>query len=551
MLTFKSIKTILFSASILLGTSILVAQNLESKIDALVSKQFSSNDSGISILVAKDGTAIYQKAFGLSNITEEKPMTTKHVFEIGSITKQFTAIGILMLEEQGKLKVTDTITKYIPDYPMGTQAITIHHLLNHTSGIKSYTSMPGLLNFAKKDVTPTKLINYFKNHPMDFLPGEKYKYNNSGYILLGHIIEVVTNQSYEDFIEKNIFETLGMQSSYYGHKSENILNRTKGYSQKNGAYEDAELISMTIPYAAGSLMSTSSDLLKWNNALINNTLISKASYDKATNGSYLNNGEHIQYGYGLQKGNVNGSISIEHGGAIFGFKSMGIYLPEEKVYVIALSNCDCQSPTLLTRKIAAVAIDKPFPEIEDAIVLNKEQLQKWTGAYQFDEKDIRHVSVENDNLFIQKEGKQKKRLYSLSENTFFFEAGFPKCKFSIKENNKKSLKIINGKNTKIAEEIEKAPPVEKKEIEVTAEILKQYVGVYELAPTFSITVTLEDNKLYGQATNQPKFRLFAKNETTFFLKVVEASIGFNFDENKAVESLTLHQNGTHIGKKIK
>ncbi len=551
MLTFKSIKTILFSAFILLGTSILVAQNLESKIDALVSKQFSSNDSGISILVAKDGTAIYQKAFGLSNITEEKPMTTKHVFEIGSITKQFTAIGILMLEEQGKLKVTDTITKYIPDYPMGTQVITIHHLLNHTSGIKSYTSMPGLLNFAKKDVTPTELINYFKNHPMDFLPGEEYKYNNSGYILLGHIIEVVTNQSYEDFIEKNIFEPLGMRSSYYGHKSEKILNRAKGYSQKNGEYKDAELISMTIPYAAGSLMSTSSDLLKWNNALINNTLISKASYDKATNGSYLNNGEHIQYGYGLQEGNVNGSISIEHGGAIFGFKSMGIYLPEEKVYVIALSNCDCQSPTLLTRKIAAVAINKPFSEIEDAIVLNKEQLQKWVGAYQFDEKDIRHVSVENDTLFIQKEGKQKKRLYPLSEDTFFFEAGFPKCKFSIKENSKKSLKIINGKNTKIAEEIEKAPPVEKKEIEVAAEILKQYVGVYELAPTFSITVTLEDNKLYGQATNQPKFRLFAKNETTFFLKVVEASIGFNFDENKAIESLTLHQNGTHIGKKIK
>ncbi|TYA74276.1 serine hydrolase [Seonamhaeicola marinus] len=544
-------KNLVLSLVSILFTGLLFSQSLESKIDALISKQFKSNTTGLSVLVAKDGQPIYQKAFGLANVEEDKPMTTNHVFEIGSITKQFTAVAILMLEERGKLKVTDTITKYIPDYPMGSQPITIHHLLNHTSGIKSYTSIPTLRHIIKNETSTTDLIDFFKNQPTDFLPGEKYKYNNSGYILLGYIIEVVSKQSYEDFIEKEIFEKLNMTSSYYGHRSENITLRAKAYKQRNGEYQDADFIHMSIPYAAGALMSTTSDMLIWNEALINNKLISKSSYDKATNGSYLNDGKHIGYGYGLQKKTLNGSPSIEHGGSIPGYKSMGVYLPEENVYAIALSNCGCKSPTLLTRKIAAIAIDKPFLEVEDAISLNNEQLQKWTGAYEFDKKVVRHVIAEGNKIFIQKEGKGKMRIFPLTENTFFYKAGFPKCEFSTNEKGEKTINIINEGKNNIGTEIDKAPPTEKKEVTVDTAILKQYVGVYQLAPNFTITITLEDAKLFAQATNQSKFRLFAKNKNTFFLKVVEANVVFNSNENNEVESLTLNQNGAHLGKKIK
>ena len=156
------------------------AQNLEQQVDAYLQSVYVADEPGVSFLIAKDGKPIYQKAFGMANMELNVPMTTDHVFEIGSITKQFTAVAILMLEEQGKLKVEDDITKYIPDYPTLGKKITIHHLLNHTSGIKSYTSMSSFLEKARTDLTPKELMDVFKNEPMDFEPGEKFLYNNSG-----------------------------------------------------------------------------------------------------------------------------------------------------------------------------------------------------------------------------------------------------------------------------------------------------------------------------------------------------------------------------------
>ena len=225
-------------------------------------------------------------------------------------------------------------TKFIPDYPTHGKTITIHQLLNHTSGIKSYTSMGNLTGMARIDRTPEEIIDYFKNEPMDFDPGEKFLYNNSGYILLGHIIEVLTNDTYENFVEKNIFERLGMTNSRYGSKKELIKNRAFGYKQDTEGYANADYISMSIPYAAGSLMSTVDDMLKWQVALTNNTLIKKSSLEKGINGSTLNSGEHIGYGYGLGEMDLKGSKGYTHSGGIFGYSTNGIYLIDEDVYVI-------------------------------------------------------------------------------------------------------------------------------------------------------------------------------------------------------------------------
>ena len=177
--------------------------------------------SGAAILITKGDKVLYRGGAGMADLELSIPMTADHVFEIGSITKQFTAVAILMLAEAGKLDVQDEITKYLPDYPTEDHKITIHHLLNHTSGIRSYTSM-NLQGIARTDMTPAELIDFFKNEPMDFAPGERWLYNNSGYILLGYIIEKVSGQSYEDFIEQRIFKTLGMENSRYGHKGEII-----------------------------------------------------------------------------------------------------------------------------------------------------------------------------------------------------------------------------------------------------------------------------------------------------------------------------------------
>ncbi len=348
---------IVITITLFLFQSKTLAQNFESKVDSLLDTKYIPSDPGGVFLIAKDGKAIYKKAFGMANMELEAPLKTEHVFEIGSMTKQFTAVSILMLLEQGKLDLNDEITKYIPDYPTQGETITIHHLLNHTSGIKSYTSVKGLMGIAKTDLTPIELIDFFKNEPKDFSPGEKFKYNNSGYIILGYIIESVSEMSYGDFVEENIFKKLNMSSSYYASHRKVFKNRVSGYHNRDG-FTNAMHISYTLPYAAGSLLSNVDDMLLWQNALRDNTLVNKAILDKAFTNHALDNNEFTNYGYGWHIKELNNSKSQEHGGSIFGFKSMGVYLPEHDVYVIGLNNCDCNSPTKITREIAGLYLDE-------------------------------------------------------------------------------------------------------------------------------------------------------------------------------------------------
>lgn len=543
-----SIKTIALFTFCLLISFFNQAQNLESQIDDILNASYKSNEPGATALVYKNGDVIYRKGFGNANLELGVPMKPEHVFEIGSITKQFTAIAILMLEEKGKLKVEDDITKYIPDYPTNGKTITIHHLLNHTSGIKSYTGMQSFQANARRDMTPSEIIDFFKNEPMDFDPGEKFLYNNSGYILLGHIIEVITGETYADFVQKNFFDKLGMKNSYYGSHSKVIKNRAYGYQNRDG-FVNANYLSMTLPYAAGSLMSNVDDLLKWQKALNTNKLITRKSYEKAINGSSLNSGEHIGYGYGLGAGKLQGSKSISHGGGIFGYTTQGIYMPEEDVFVSILTNCDCNSPGGVANKIAALAIGKPFLDKADAITLSEAKLKQWVGAYEFPDGAIRHITVENGKIFSQREGSTKMEIYPMSESKFIFEDGDITYNFGTK-NGKKQAEFITDV-TVIGNEINKAPPAEQKEITLAPDVLKQYIGKYELQPGFILEVSVDGNQIFAQATGQPQFEIFAESEDNFFLKVVPAKLVFSKDDNGSINMVTLHQGGQQMpGKKV-
>jgi len=333
--------------------SIGYAQNL-TKIDSLLQEKYPDNAPGATFLISKNGSIIYKKAFGLANLELNVPMKTNNVLKIGSLTKQFTAISILMLMEKGKLNLDDEITKFIPDYPTNGNKITIHHLLTHTSGIKDFNKVKGLNAIAQKDLTPLEFIDFSKNEPIDFTPGEKYKYNNSGYAILGYIIEKVTGQPYANFVEEQIFNKLEMTASQYASQREVIQNRASGY-QKKDSYINRMDFSLTLAYSAGGLMSTVDDMFTWQEAIKNNLLISKETTEKAFTNYTLNNGEPINYGYGWHIETINNIRSFEHGGAIWGFKSMGVYLPDLDIYVIGLTNCLCNSPTKITREIAELA----------------------------------------------------------------------------------------------------------------------------------------------------------------------------------------------------
>lgn len=540
-----------FICLFLLTSASAISQNIEQQLKAYLNEQGFNNDSpGLSLLIAKNGTTIYKVGLGMADLENKVKVSPNHVFEIGSITKQFTAVSILMLEEQGKLSVTDDITKYIEDYPTQGKTITIHHLLNHTSGIKSYTNMPSFREHARTDMTPVELIQVFKNEPMEFDPGTQYNYNNSGYILLGHIIEIVSNQSYADFIKTNIFDPLGMSNSYYGSMTQIIPNRARGYSETESGFRNANYLSLTLPYAAGSIMSTTEDLLKWQNAINAHTLISENTLNKAINGSKLNNGDDIPYGYGWIKGNIRGSRTYEHSGGIFGYSTNGIFLPEENIYVIGLTNCDCGNVGAITTNVAAIALGKPFPKKEDAVVLRKEQLAKWIGAYEFDGGVIRHITLKDNQLFSQREGSTNLKIYPMTETNFIFDGGDVSYDFYM-ENDKRMTKFTASGNTIVGHGIDKAPPAEKVEMSLPVEVLSQYVGKYELQPTFIISIQVRGNRLFAQATGQPEFEIFATKKDEFFLKAVAAEVTFNRTTDGTIESLTLKQGGQEMpAKKI-
>lgn len=549
----QKITTILLLPLFLFNCLTINAQDLEKKIDNIVSSMYTADEPGVSFLVAKDGKPIYRKAYGKANLELDVNLKPENVFEIGSITKQFTAVAILMLEEQGKLKIEDQITKFIPDYPTNNKIITIHHLLNHTSGIKSYTGMESFMKITRKDMTPKELIDIFKNEPMDFDPGEHFLYNNSGYIILGHIIEVVTGGTYEDFIEKKIFEQIGMNSSYYGSMKELIKNRAYGYQQKEEKYVNADYLSLTLPYAAGSLMSTVDDLLKWQNAISANTFIKRTSLEKAINGSILNNGEEINYGYGWGKIILQGSKGYSHSGGIFGYTTDGIFLEKENVYVIGLTNCSCKKVANITRSIAAIVIGKPILDKKDAITVSEDKLKKWVGAYQFDENIIRHVILRDGQLYSLREGEGSREfaIYPMKDGSFIFDDGTISYNFSMTKEGERQTIFRSGEESFTGKGIDKAPPAEKKAIKITSDILKQYIGKYELQPTFIIDVTVEGNSIFAQATGQPKFEIFAETELRFFLKVVPAEIVFNKNKEAKVDGLTLNQRGRQMrAKKI-
>lgn len=544
-------KTHLTIILLLFISQVCFAQNLSTDVDALLNAQYKVGEPGAVVLIAKAGKPIYKKAFGMADLENNVPMTPGHVFEIGSITKQFTAVAILMLLEQGKLSLDDPITKYIENYPMHGHTITIHHLLTHTSGITSYTGMERWTKLWRNDMTPTEMIDLFKNEPMEFAPGEKWNYNNSAYFMLGYIIEKASGLPYPEFLEKNIFTPLGLKNTYYGSMSKIIPNRAQGYQREGSNYKNAEYLSLTQPYAAGSIMSTTDDLLTWNNAVHAYKLVKKETLQKAFTNYKLANGKSTNYGYGWGLDEINGSPTIEHSGGIFGYSTNAIYLPKEDVFVVAYSNCDCNPPGDVSTKIAAMAIGKPFPAPVAKVKLDDTYAKSLTGVYDFEDGATRIITYENGQLYSQRAGSSKFKIFPQDKTTFSYESGFSAIQFMVEKGAVTGAVFKNRINTEKGIKTNKPIP-SRLEISLPESILQKYVGEYELAPTFSITVTLEAGHLMAQATGQSKFEIFPESETKFFIKVVDAQIEFIIGADGTAESMILNQNGQKMpGKKKK
>jgi len=308
---------------------------------------------GIALRIIQDGKVTKTATYGMANLELTAPVKSDTVFEIGSITKQFTAAGILLLAQDGKLSVEEPISRHLKNAPASWTNITIRHLLSHTSGIKSYTGLTGFE--LTRHLTQDEFIRAIGEYTLEFQPGDSWKYCNTGFNLLGYIIENVSGKKYWDFMSKRIFRPLEMTATRDRRPGEIIPNRATGYEQTNHMWVNRDY-DLTDVFAAGAIVSTVGDLTKWNAALDGEAILNAASKEQMWTVAKLNNGKATKYGFGWFIETVEGHRNVGHGGATSGFSASIQRFPDDKLAVIVLSNTDEEIATTLARHVAMMAL---------------------------------------------------------------------------------------------------------------------------------------------------------------------------------------------------
>jgi CubicO group peptidase (beta-lactamase class C family) len=557
------------------------AQTKTTQLDELLNKYTEYGQFNGSVLVADHGKVIYKKGFGLANREWDIPNAPDTKHRLGSITKQFTAMLIMQLVAEGKLDLQATISKYLPDYSkVNGEKITIHQLLNHTSGTPNYTSFPNFFKeLSRNPYTPTEMVRMYADSILDFTPGERFSYSNSGYITLGAIIEKVTGKSYEEVLQEKIFTPLKMNNSGYDHHNTILKKRAAGYEMKGSKPENAPYIDMSTPYAAGSMYSTVEDLFIWDQALYTEKLLPKKYRDMMYEKYVPAFGQYYGYGWSVgyfPVGNTKDSTEIiGHGGGINGFNTLITRMPKEKSTIILLNNTGRAPLEDITIAINGILHGATYdlPKQSLANLVYKEIIDKDLKAglafYEKNKGSKEYSKSESEmntmGYTLLQAGKKKEAeaIFKLNMEAFpksanvydsYAEALMEQGKNELAiANYKKSIELNPGNQNGI--DMLKKLGVETegivKDVTVPDAVLETYVGNYELKPGFVLTVTKEGSQLKAQATGQRDFEIFPKSETEFYVKVVTAQITFNKNSAGVVESLTLFQGGQEIvGKKI-
>jgi CubicO group peptidase (beta-lactamase class C family) len=357
------------------------------------------------VLVAKAGKVVFSKSYGMADLEWKVPNSSTTRFNIASMTKQFTAASILLLEDRGKLKTDDLVKKYLPDAPASWDKITIYHLLTHTSGISDDAAKyePG---------PPEKLV--FRDVPLNFQPGEQWAYTDLGYMVLGYLLERITGQTYEEFVRQNIFSPLGMNDSGLMSFITIIPRLASGYWPGNNGIENAERWDPKIGFSAGSLYSTTEDLLRWEEGLFGGKLLTAASLRKMTTPF------KSDYACGLHVNRVGGHLMIEHDGNNIGFNADMAYYPEESIAVIVLANLNGTVAGEMTKALAAVAHGNtpPPPSVHKEVLLPNGILSRYAGTYKFPGYSLQMVP-EGNHLLVEFDDGSTLPVFPESETKFF------------------------------------------------------------------------------------------------------------------------------------
>jgi CubicO group peptidase (beta-lactamase class C family) len=388
-------------------------KNITDQFNKFTDAHISTHAYSGTVLVAQKGKVIYQKAMGMADMEWNIPNAINTRFQIGSITKQFTAACILQLAEQGKLSLDDKLSLHFPRFPKA-DSVTIHMLLNHTSGIKSYTSISEFWKMAAFPVEKDSMVAMVSRYPYDFSPGTSWNYNNSGYYLLGYIIEKVSGKKYSEYLQQNVLQKAGLNNTLVNRWDTVLQNRARGYDKTPMGWQNTNYISMEGPYAAGAMISTVGDLSQWNNALFSHKIVSTASLQKMTT-PYMN-----RYGYGLAIDSFQNHLRIGHGGGIPGFLSYLVHFPDDDITVVALSNNGGNPEAMangLFGILAGIPVASPYKHQE--VKIDTSKLDMFTGRYAVAPSDTIQIIRKEGKLF-RKNANSEVELKPESGTRFFY-----------------------------------------------------------------------------------------------------------------------------------
>jgi D-alanyl-D-alanine carboxypeptidase len=505
---------------------------------------------GMAVLVARGEELLFRGARGMASIEHGVPLGADHVFRIGSVTKQFSAAGLLKLIDDGRVAFDDPLSKYLPDYPNGAQ-ITIAQLLNHTSGIQSYTSIPGYMDREiRRDLDTGELIAVFKDHPVEFAPGEGWNYNNSGYVLVGAVIEQASGVPWDRWLRQSVFEPLGLAATRGGASYELVPRQASGYSSvADGQIVGARPLSMTQPHAAGALLSTVDDLWRWNRALHGGQLLPATSYQRMIRPEGQAAADGRRYGYGIQLATLRGRSALVHGGGIHGFVSTLIYLPDGEISVAVLRNSDGAGGAMvgtLARRLAAFALGDPYMD-DTPIEVAASALTDVEGVYRLDADNTRRLRVVDGVLTSLRTGGQPFPLRPVAVDTFVFDESLSYLVIERDATGAPTAMRFFAEGEGEGEVWPRSdePMVARAALDLPEDVLRRLVGDYQSTQIGLKVFFDEDRVLRVQVPGQPALALKAESPNLLYVTEVDASLEFA-PADGPVETATLVQGNARL-----
>lgn len=514
---------------------------------AVLESVYSADMPGATVVVSRQNEVIFSGAVGMADMEMAVPLSELSIMRLASVTKQYTAAAIMKLVEDGQLALDDTLAKFWPDSRYAD--VTIHQLLNHSSGIPSYTSIPGYVTGdpMRRHATTEELLDTFMELEPDFPAGSAFRYNNSGYVLLGAIIEKLSGQAWDDYIAETLLAPLGIEQTRYFPAEPILRHRARGYQiDTEQGVVNAPWISLSQPHAAGALKATALAVDQWQRALHQGEVLQPESYAAMIREDAVTG----EYGYGLMTSSLAGMPMISHDGGIHGFNTSAVWLPDSQVSVVVLSNFAGHQPmpATLAYRLAAYAAGQPFPIEDERIELALETLERYQGTYQINANTQRTLTVRDGQLYSQRQGGTASRAYPVSETTFVLENSLVYFTMVLADDGSVSgvnFFQVNNATPEFASRISDEV-VARQRAELSAEQLERLLGAYELQPGFVITLRLEGEQLLAQATGQGAFPVYPESETRVYNAEIGIEMEFNLPAEGPASSLTLFQSGLEI-----